>query len=71
MPQNFLEIFSDTKTPRKLLESMRGRSVVHRTPWWVVGPTGTPLTYLRLYKYSKIPKNLGESTKYFFRRRKF
>ena len=40
-------------------------------PWWVVGPTGGFSTDLQLYKYSKIPETLGESTKYFFRRRKF
>ena len=39
--------------------------------WRVVGPMGTVLTYLELYKYSKIAETLGESKKYFFYRCKF
>jgi hypothetical protein len=39
--------------------------------WWIVEPTGSFSTDIHLYKYSKIPKTLGESRKYSFRRRKF
>ena len=39
--------------------------------WWVVGPMGIASNYLQLYKYSKIPKTLGESTKHFSSHRKF
>ena len=35
------------------------------TPWWVVEPMGSFSTNIRLCKYSKIPKTIGESTKYF------
>ena len=55
----FGEFFGD-KRPWKLLEYTRGGL-------W--GPLDT--TYLHLYKYSKIPKTLGESRKYSFRRCKF
>ena len=41
------------------------------TPWWVVGPTGTPSTASQLYKYSDIPETIGESMKHNSSCRKF
>ena len=40
-------------------------------PWWAMPTSGAPRTASLLYKYPNIPKTLGESTKFYSRRRKF
>ena len=63
MQQNFLEIFFCP-------EDTQGAKGPHG-PWWVGDPTGSFLACLHLYKYSKIPKTLGESMKHVSSRCKF
>jgi len=79
MQWNFLEIFLDRRHPgaknciggglhwRRPLGSTRHQGA----PWWVVEPRESFSTDIHLYKYSKIPKTLGESMEHNSSRRKF
>ena len=75
MPRNFLEDFfwtEDTQVAKEVHQRRPVGPTRHQgalegpgAPWWVVEPMGSFSTDLHLYKYSKIPKTLGESTKHF------
>ena len=81
MQRNFLWIFSgpeDTRRTEGESEKQTWVGTTHRgapggpgAPWWVVAHSGTPSTASSVYKFSKIPKTLGESPKHNSSRRKF